>query len=270
MRELIIYPTFLCPFSCTFCLTKNKNSYNELLSIDNITNFLLQHNDKFDKFVISGGEPMSFKNSYFNQLVDLLKEYNKPIVVNSYPYTLDNYREDIEYKLSYDFMARPRALEAWNNLLSFKKPFDLSIVISPVIFKYHPNDILKKLSMLPKIKSVEFIPYYKNESSEFDITKNDCLTKFNQMILQSKLNLPYVLVNKEKMREYLFEKPENNVNICLLPDGNMYYQDFDNRGIIKFYKTDENIFNENKIFKCPEEIDLYSEKMIQWFKDNAN
>lgn len=269
MRELVIYPTFLCPFSCTFCLTKNKNSYNETLTIDKIKNFLDQYSNEFDKITISGGEPMALKKSYFNELIDTLKVYNKPIIVNSYPYSLDNYREDIEYKLSYDFMARPRALEAWNNLLSFKKPFDLTILISPIIFKYHPNDILKRLSVLPNIKSVEFIPYCKNESSEYDITKNDCLNKFNQILLQSKLNLPYKIINKEKMRAYVIEKPNEDISLCLLPDGNIYYQDFDKRNILKFIKTDESIFNEHKTVQFPEEIDLYSDKMIQWFKDNA-
>ena len=33
MRTLVVYPTFLCPFSCAFCLTKTKNSLNEFLDV---------------------------------------------------------------------------------------------------------------------------------------------------------------------------------------------------------------------------------------------
>ena len=53
------------------------------------------------EIVISGGEPMSWKKTYFNNLIDALKQFNKKIIVESYPYILDNYRNDIEYNFSY-------------------------------------------------------------------------------------------------------------------------------------------------------------------------
>ena len=226
MRNLVIYPSFLCPFACAFCVTKNKSSYNEILSIEKLNNFLSSHQNIFNNIIISGGEPMALKKDYFNQLINTIKQYYSNITINSYPYNIDNYREDIEYNFSYDFMARSRALEVWENLLRFPKKFDITITISPVIFKYHPNAILQKLSLLPNIKSVEFIPYCKNESSQFDITKNNCLDKFNKMILSSKLNVPYKLINKEKLRNKILGKQPELIDLCLLPNGELYYQTF--------------------------------------------
>ena len=269
MKRLVVYPSFLCPFSCNFCITKNKNSLNEALSINTLKNFLNKNHNNISEFIISGGEPLLLGKSYFNELVDTLKSFNKKVTVQSYPISLENYRDDIEYNLSYDFMAKPRALEVWENLLKFKKKFDLTITISPLLFKYHPNGILQKLSLLPNINSVEFIPYCKNECSEFDITKNDCLTKFNQLLLQSKLNIPFKLVNKEKSRLYVLERQDNDVDVCIFPDGSLHYQNFDEKGLLKFFQTSEEIFNQHISLQYPEEIDLYSESMIQWFKHNG-
>lgn len=267
MRNLVIYPSFLCPFACAFCVTKNKSSYNEILSIEKLDKFLNSHQNCFDKIIISGGEPMALKKDYFNQLIDTIKKYNYNITINSYPYNIDNYREDVEYNLSYDFMARARALEVWENLLRFPKKFDITVTISPMIFKYHPNAILQKLSLLPNIKSVEFVPYCKNESSQYDITKNNCLDKFNKMILSSKLNVPYKLVNKEKLRNKILNEKQNLVDICLLPNGELYYQDFDNE-ILKFIKTDDSILTKNISLIYPDNIDLYSQQLIQWSQEN--
>lgn len=267
MRNLVIYPSFLCPFACAFCSFKNKSSLNEILSIEKLNDFLNSYHHHFNNIIISGGEPMALKKDYFNQLIDTIKQFNTNITINSYPYNIDNYREDIEYNFSYDFMARARALETWENLLRFPKKFDITVTISPMIFKYHPNAILQKLSLLPNIKNVEFVPYCKNESSQFDITKNNCLDKFNKMILSSKLNIPFKLINKEKLRNKILGKPNNLIDICLLPDGEIYYQDFDNE-ILKFNKTDNSIFEKNINLTYPDNIDLYSQQLIQWSQDN--
>lgn len=101
MKTLIVYPTFLCPYSCAFCLTKDKNSLNEFLDIFKLRDFLEKNASKFDKIKISGGEPMSINYDYFNELVDTLKEFNTNIVVSSYPVELKNYRDDIFYVLPF-------------------------------------------------------------------------------------------------------------------------------------------------------------------------
>lgn len=269
MKRLVIYPSFLCPFSCNFCITKNKNSLNESLSINTLKNFMNMNHNKISEIVVSGGEPMILNKTYFNEIIDTLKQYDKKITINSYPLSLENFRDDVEYNLSYDFMAKPRAMEVWENLLKFKKKFDLTITISPLIFKYHPNNLLQKLALLPNIKSVEFIPYCKNECSEYDITKNDCLTKFNQILLQSKLNIPFKLVNKDKTRQQMIEKTFAQSDIHLFPSGELFYQEFDERGILKFKSTDASIFDKDVALKYPEEIDLYSDSMIQWCKHNG-
>ena len=140
------------------------------------------------------------------------------------------------------------------------------------MFKLHPNALLQKLSLLPNINSVEFIPYYKNECSEYDITKNDCLIKFNHIILQSKLNIPYKIINKQKIREFASDsnnQKEEVVDVCLFPDGKLYYQNFNDKGILKYIQTSNDIFTKKITFSIPDDINLYSQETIEWFKNNG-
>ena len=272
MRTLVVYPTFLCPFSCAFCLTKTKNSLNEFLDVFKLRDFLEKNHSNFDKIKISGGEPMLINHDYFNELVDTIKEFNKNIIVSSYPVELKNYRDDIEYEFSYDFLARPRALEVWENLLRFPKKFDIKILVSPQILKtFHPNTILNKLSILPNIKSVEFKEYYRNEITMWNLN-NTVYDKFIKLVLSSQLNIPYINLNKEKMR-FLNNKSSRVDNsyfdeeYCLLPDNKLYIQHFNEEDISTFQEINEEDIGTLKV-NYPEEYNFYSTELKKWSLKN--
>ena len=269
MKRLVIYPTFLCPFACAFCATKNKNSLNEMLDVTLMKHRVSEVADYISEIVISGGEPMSWNKSYFNLIIDSLKPFGKKITVESYPYTLENYRDDIEYNFSYDFMVRPRAMETWENLLRIKKPFNLTVTISPMLFKLYPNAILYKLTLLNNLKEVEFIPYYKNELSQYDITKNETLVKFNKILLSNKLNLPFTLKNKTNLVNKMLGEYNCEADICLLPNGDLKIKNFDRSGIMKFEDLDNQTLTNPVSLNYPEEIDLYNDEIVKWAKENA-
>lgn len=272
MKTLIVYPTFLCPYSCTFCLTKDKNSLNEFLDIFKLRDFLEKNASKFDKIKISGGEPMSINYDYFNELVDTLKEFNTNIVVSSYPVELKNYRDDIEYEFSYDFLARPRALEVWENLLNFPKKFDVKVLVSPQILKtFHPNVILNKLSILPNINTVEFKEYYRNETTMWNLNSL-VYDKFIKLVLSSQLNVPFINLNKEKMRFLNGKTSKANESFfeeeyCLLPDNKLYIQQFNENDISYFKEINENDIGLEKV-NYPEEYNFYSKNLRQWSLNN--
>ena len=272
MKTLIVYPTFLCPYSCAFCLTKDKNSLNEFLDIFKLRDFLEKNASKFDKIKISGGEPMSINYDYFNELVDTLKEFNTNIVVSSYPVELKNYRDDIEYEFSYDFLARPRALEVWENLLNFPKKFDVKVLVSPQILKtFHPNVILNKLSILPNINTVEFKEYYRNETTMWNLNSL-VYDKFIKLVLSSQLNIPFINLNKEKMRFLNGKTSKANESFfeeeyCLLPDNKLYVQQFNENDISYFKEINENDIGLEKV-NYPEEYNFYSKNLRQWSLNN--
>lgn len=272
MKTLIVYPTFLCPYSCAFCLTKDKNSLNEFLDIFKLRDFLEKNASKFDKIKISGGEPMSINYDYFNELVDTLKEFNTNIIVSSYPVELKNYRDDIEYEFSYDFLARPRALEVWENLLNFPKKFDVKVLVSPQILKtFHPNVILNKLSILPNINTVEFKEYYRNETTMWNLNSL-VYDKFIKLVLSSQLNVPFINLNKEKMRFLNGKTSKANESFfeeeyCLLPNNKLYVQQFNENDISYFKEINENDIGLKKV-NYPEEYNFYSKNLRQWSLNN--
>ena len=268
MKTLKIYPSFLCPFSCSFCYFKNSISLNEFLSLESLKEILSNNKSNIKNIIITGGEPMNLPKEYFNNLIDLIKQYNTNITVESYPYTLSNYRDDIKYNFSYDFMIRPRAMDVWENLLRFPQKFDLTITLSPLMFRYHPNALLQKLSLLPNVQNVEFIPYFKNKNSQFDITKNQSLDKLNKLILSSKLNIPFTLINKEKLRSKILGIDISTDEVCIFPNGKLYYPTFENE-IYSFIETTNDIFVQNTTLIYPDNIDMYSAEIVQWSKENG-
>jgi len=271
MSRLVIYPSFMCPFSCNFCMTKNRNSLNELLDLDYLRNFMEEHKNNISEIIISGGEPLALDVSYFIQLLNTITiGINKPVVIKSYPFTKPfnvTSFNNVSWDFSYDFTVRPRALEAWDNLYQFEQPFKVTVTLSPMIFKLYPNAILHKLNLLPNINAVEFVPYYKNECSEYDITKNDSLFKFNQLILSTKLNLKYRLINKEKLINHMVGEYDI-CDICILPDGKVVYKQIEDDKLVFKPVESKNPF-ERPIFLNNSSSDLYDGRIIEWAKENG-
>ena len=268
MKRLIIYPTFLCPFACAFCSSKNKNSLNEMIDLKLLSERISDIKDYISEIVISGGEPMSWDKLSFISLIETIKPFGKKITVESYPYILNNYTDSVNWNFSYDFMIRPRALDVWENLMRIKSPYSLTVTISPMLFKLYPNAILYKLNLLENLREVEFIPYCKNDLSQFDITKNDTLTKFNKMLLSNKMNLNYTLKNKTNLVNKMLGEYNKEVDICILPDGKLYYKDFDG-DILKFKELSQDILFKSHPLVYPKDIDLYNDEIVSWAKENA-
>lgn len=272
MNNLIIYPTFLCNFSCQYCLFKHKISSSELLNIDKLDSYINLHKDEIDNFIVSGGDISLLESSYIKLLFDKLQSFNKKIILKTYPYNykkikpiMDNY--DIKYDFHYDFLAKPNAFDAWSNLLSFDKPFKITITLSPLLFKYHPNNLLKKLAQLQNLQEVEFVPYYKNNNNQFDITNNNLLNTMIKLILSCKLNLPFNITNKEKIYCKLSNNFNIDKNIYLFSNGLTYQQYFDN-DILKFKESD-GFFSTLDNLNIPDNVDIYSNEICEWFKTNA-
>ncbi len=270
MNVLTIYPTFLCPFACPFCFNKDKTLLNEYIDIEKVDDFLQKNHTKFDKVIISGGEPMNYPKIYFNLLVDTIQKYIKNICVHCYPYNMSNYRDDIEYNFSYDFLVRARAMEAWENMLNISQPFDISITLVPLMFKYHPNSIFQKLAYLKNLRNVELKPYFKNNSTTWDLNNTVC-DKFIKSWLSSSLNVGFNNVNKEKMRQLIGQPSkiefieENNYN--LLPDGKFTIDYFDEQDIHSFKEIKISEIDLHKS-NNPSNIDFYSKELQNWMIEN--
>lgn len=61
MNSLTILPTLFCKYNCAFCYNKLYNKSSLFLDIDFLKSFLIENSEKFDKIIISGGEPFEYQ-----------------------------------------------------------------------------------------------------------------------------------------------------------------------------------------------------------------
>ena len=74
--ELIIKPTELCNFKCTFCSSPNlTESKAKLLEIDKIKQFLKKYPDT-STIIVNGGDPLLVKPSYYEEILNYIDEHN--------------------------------------------------------------------------------------------------------------------------------------------------------------------------------------------------
>ena len=72
--ELIIKPTELCNFKCTFCSsTKIAKHKSDLLSHDYIFRFLNRFPDT-TTIIVNGGDPLMIEPDYYWKIIDYLDE----------------------------------------------------------------------------------------------------------------------------------------------------------------------------------------------------
>lgn len=271
MNSLTILPTLLCKYNCPFCYNKN-NRNNDFLDLDYLKSFLVDNAEKFDKVIISGGEPFDYPKAYFNDLVNICKLFFDKVVINTFPVNMSNYRDDVDYLISYDFISRPNALTAWQNMINFPKKFDVNMILTPQIFKLHPNNIFRKLLLLKNINSIELKSFIRVPHLTWKISQDFC-NRFMKVFISSGLNLPFVNVNREKINiingiESNY-KEKNYKNYCLLPDKKLYVE----------YSNDiTNVFEYKEIKpsqigivkpKIPYICDLYSDEIINAGKINV-
>ena len=272
MNSLTIIPTMYCKYKCPFCFNKSNDITPTYLDDEFIKTFLVRNGEKFDKIIISSGEPMTYPKVYFDRLVNHCKKFCKNVVINTFPTIMENYRDDVDYLISYDFISRPYAYDSWINMLKFPKKFDVIMTLTPHIFKLHPNNIFRKLLLLNNIKSIELKPFIKIPNLSWKVSKDMC-DKYVKAFISSRLNLPFINVNREKINilnglesDY---KEENYDNYCLLPDKKLYVESAnDITGVFEYKEikvSDIGNIKSNIPYVC----DIYSEEIVSSGKINV-
>ena len=76
--ELIIKPTELCNFKCTFCSsTKLVEDKASVLDLDHVFDFLKRFPNT-NTIIVNGGDPLMVKPEYYFQILDYIEEHNLP------------------------------------------------------------------------------------------------------------------------------------------------------------------------------------------------
>lgn len=80
--DLIIKPTELCNFSCTFCSSTHIAAHKkERLSHDHIFDFLTRF-PQTRTIIVNGGDPLMVEPDYYWKIIDFLEEKNMPTVLS--------------------------------------------------------------------------------------------------------------------------------------------------------------------------------------------
>jgi len=74
--ELIIKPTELCNFACTFCSSPNLSEDNKnILDLNHIKQFLIKYPET-NTIIVNGGDPLMLSSDYYFSILDMIKELN--------------------------------------------------------------------------------------------------------------------------------------------------------------------------------------------------
>lgn len=80
--ELIIKPTEVCNFACTFCSsTMISNDHYKILDIEYIFDFLRKF-PLTNTLIINGGDPLMIKPKYYNDIIEFLDTHNLPATIS--------------------------------------------------------------------------------------------------------------------------------------------------------------------------------------------
>lgn len=79
MIDLIIKPTEVCNFSCTFCSSNNISKDSKSLSLDTLLPMI---NEKTNTIIVNGGDPLIMKPEYYMKIIEHLDSINSPAVIS--------------------------------------------------------------------------------------------------------------------------------------------------------------------------------------------
>lgn len=76
--ELIIKPTEICDFACSFCSSSEiSESKKNLLDLDKVFQFLERH-PQTESIIVNGGEPLMVEPEYYFKILDYIEEHSLP------------------------------------------------------------------------------------------------------------------------------------------------------------------------------------------------
>lgn len=80
--DLIIKPTELCNFKCTFCSSTNiSDSHTKVLDLDYIESFIKRFPDT-RTIIVNGGDPLMVAPLYYFKIIEILEKYNSEATIS--------------------------------------------------------------------------------------------------------------------------------------------------------------------------------------------
>lgn len=229
-----INPTYYCNFSCNFCyLTKEQLRDRKCISPEQLDKQLTEIKSYANIVHIDlyGGEIGILKREEYYDLKRVIKKHcNADInIITNYSMIQDwFFDDDTSLSVSYDFTAREKSSQVFNNMLQARDELAVLVLASKDVISMDVDNMINELNMCSAITSVEIKPYSINQANSFNVSHND----FEQFIikwLESPIQKNFDFINEYHIQDSLDKKYNSfsDDHVYITPSGRFAVLEFD-------------------------------------------
>lgn len=192
---------------------------------------LKNHQIGLNRVDLYGGEISLLKTEYLEKICYILKTHGIQdinLITNLssiHPFFLKN---EIYITVSYDFEAREKHEQVFQNMCKLEKPFSVLVLASPEVIKMNADTMITFFNSVTNLKSVEIKPYSTNQSNQFHLEFSE-FEEFIKKWIKSKVTKRFKFVNEDLILDSLdrLKNAFSDDHLYLTPNGNWAVLDFD-------------------------------------------
>lgn len=261
-----VNPTYLCNFRCDFCyLTPEQLADTKKLNLNRFNEMLKEiksHGYELDHVDLYGGEVGLLSEKYLNDLDNIVYEQGDAeinVITNLskiHPFFL---KDHVNLSVSFDFEAREKHKLVLQNIIKLPKTVSILLLASPKLLELDVDYMIKTLSRIQNVSTVEIKPYSTNQSNQHHVTDREFEEFVKKWLLKYDHRKDFVLIN------------DSNINKCLegdynaFSDNHVYITPNGKFGVLEFDQNDNEFFLELDKF---EDYLLWAENEKTLVKNN--
>jgi len=186
---------------------------------------------KIDHVDLYGGEIGVLKREEFFDLKRVIKKYYTGAIniITNYSMIHDwFFDDDISLSVSYDFTAREKSRQVFNNMLQSRKNLSVLVLASKDVLGLDVDEMINELNMCTAITSVEIKPYSTNQANCHSVSHRD-FENFVIKWLESPVDKKFEFINEYHIQDSL-DKIYNSFSddhVYITPNGKFAVLEFD-------------------------------------------
>ena len=229
-----INPSYYCNFRCSFCyLTPEQLGDKKRASVEAILTRIDEIQSQYDIQTVDlyGGEPFLLPEDYLSELkAGLFARDVWDLGVNTNLSTThpEIWSGDWWISVSYDFTARERSDEVFQNMLSLTQEFSILMLASPELMATDPDEIVDTLNLLSNLESVEVKPYSKNQANSLNAENAD-YEAFVWSLIERMDRMNFTFINHDQIQDVLAgnRNAYSDDHLYITPEGRFAVLEFD-------------------------------------------